>query len=344
MMKAPTRQIVGIIFVGLVSWSCCPESLAASPPAKIVIAHAAMNARVAPLWVAQDYGFFSKNGIAANTIFIRQAPVLVAALTAGDVQVGYTGGTAALAAVVGGAELKMIGSLTNRLGYDLVAAPNIKSAADLRGKRFGVQSIAGTVWMGGMLGLEHLGLDPRRDNINFVVIGDQTVLTQALEGGQIDAAVLDGVFSRRLKQKGFTILAELHRADIPFSGQGLMVKGTYLQEQRETLENMLKGLMEGIVFSLTPKNKAAVVDTIMKKLKLSDRAVAEEGYQDVVKSVERKPFPTVEGLRNIQRLMKLRNPAVEKLNVEEMIDDRILRRLDQSGFIDALYRSYGVRN
>jgi ABC-type nitrate/sulfonate/bicarbonate transport system substrate-binding protein len=195
--------------------------------------------------------------------------------------------------------------------------------------------------MGAMLGLEHLGLDPRRDNINFVVIGDQTVLAQALEGGQIDATVLDGVFSRRLKQRGFTILAELHQAGIPFSGQGLMVKGAYLQEQRETLEGMLKGLMEGIVFSLTPKNKAAVVETIMKKLKLADRAVAEEGYQDVVKSVERKPFPTVDGMRNIQRLMKLRNPAVEKLNVEEMLDDRILRRLDQSGFIDGLYRSYG---
>ncbi|MGH7768312.1 MAG: ABC transporter substrate-binding protein [Candidatus Binatia bacterium] len=319
------------------------DSLAASPSAKIVIAHAAMNARVAPLWVAQEHGFFAKNGVAANTIFIRQAPVLVAALSAGDVQIGYTGGTAALAAVSGGAELKMIGSLTNRLGYDLVAAPAIKSAADLRGKRFGVQSLGGTVWMGGMLGLEHLGLDPKRDNINFVVIGDQTVLTQALEGGQIDASVLDGVFSRRLKQKGFTILAELHQASIAFSGQGLMVKTAYLQERREALEGLLKGLIEGIVFSLTPKNRAVVVDTIMKRLRLSDRTVAEEGYQDVIKSVERKPFTTVEGMRNIQRLMKQRNPAVENFNVEEMLDDRILRRLDQSGFIDGLYRSYGAK-
>jgi hypothetical protein len=106
---------------------------------------------------------------------------------------------------------------------------------------------------------------------------------------------------------------------------------------------MLKGLIEGIVFSLAPKNRAAVVDTIMKRLRLSDRAVAEEGYQDVIKSVERKPFTTVEGMRNIQRLMKQRSPAVENLNVEEMLDDRIIRRLDQSGFIDGLYRSYGVK-
>src|ERR1051325_5044919 len=77
---------------------------AASAPAKIVIAHAAMNARVAPLWVAEDHGFFAKYGTPASTIFIRQAPVLVAALTAGDVKVGYSGGSAVLAADMGGGD------------------------------------------------------------------------------------------------------------------------------------------------------------------------------------------------------------------------------------------------
>ena len=58
--------------------------------------------------------------------------------------------------------------------------------------------------MGAMLGLEYLGLDPQRDNINVLQIGDQSVIAQAIEAGSIDAAALDGVFSRRLKQKGFT--------------------------------------------------------------------------------------------------------------------------------------------
>jgi hypothetical protein len=56
--------------------------------------------------------------------------------------------------------------------------------------------------------------------------------------------------------------------------------------------------------------------------------------------VERKPLPTIEGLRNIQRLMKLRNPSIEKMKMEELVDDRIVKRLDESGFIDALAKSY----
>ena len=334
-----------LVFVGaklLLAIVCFPLQ-AASAPRKFVIGHAAMNARVAPLWVAEDLGFFAKQGVSVNAIFIRQAPVLVAALTAGDVHAAYTGGTTVLTAVAGGADLKIIGSLTNRLGYDMVAAPNIKTPKDLRGKRFGVQTLAGTVWLGAMLGLEHLGLEAKRDNITFLVIGDQTVATQALEGGQIDVTVLDGVFSRRLKQKGFTILAELQKANIPFSSQGLVARGAFLQEQRETMEGVMKGLLESIAFCLAPKNKSAVLATTIKRLKLADASVAEDGYQDVINGVERKPYPVIEGLRNIQRLMKIRNPALDKVKIEDMIDDRILRRLDESGFIDQLAKTYPAK-
>src|ERR1044071_3904356 len=256
------QKLVIVFIAAILGFAHYAESQAAAPTRRVVIGHAAMNARVAPLWVAEDHGFFQKYGVPANAIFIRQAPVLVAALTAGDVQAAYTGGTTVLAAVAGGSDLKIVMSLTNRLGYDLVAAPTIKNPKDLRGKRLGVQTLAGTVWMGAMLGLEHLGIDPVRENINFVVIGDQTVATQALEAGQIDATVLDGVFSRRLRQKGFTVLAELQKANIPFSSQGLVVKASTMQQQRETLEGVIKGLLEGIAFSLAPKNKPLVIATL----------------------------------------------------------------------------------
>ena len=59
--------------------------------------------------------------------------------------------------------------------------------------------------------------------------------------------------------------------------------------------------------------------------------------------MERKPYPVIEGLRNIQRLMKIRNPALDKVKIEDMIDDRILRRLDESGFIDQLAKTYPAK-
>ena len=54
-------------------------------------------------------------------------------------------------------------------------------------------------------------------------------------------------------------------------------------------------------------------------------------------TLNRKPYPSLEGLRNAQRLMALENPKIGTLKVEELVDARFIRRLDESGFIDRLY-------
>src|ERR1044071_790273 len=184
-----------ILFIG-------PGKSEAASAKPVVIAHAAMNARVAPLWVARERGFFTKYGISADTIFVRGAPTLVAAMQANEIDVGYTGGTAVVGAVANGADLKVLSAFTNRVTYDLMVRPGIKTPEDLRGKKFGIQSIGGTVWMGAILALEHLGLDPERDKIAIIAAGDQSVLAQAVAQGTIDATVLDGVQARPLANKG----------------------------------------------------------------------------------------------------------------------------------------------
>jgi hypothetical protein len=81
---------------------------------------------------------------------------------------------------------------------------------------------------------------------------------------------------------------------------------------------------------------------VQKYLRINERE-AEEGYKDILTSFDKKPYAQPQGLRNIIRLTKVSNPAVEKVKVEELIDERILRKLDQSGFIDEMYAKYGVK-
>jgi ABC-type nitrate/sulfonate/bicarbonate transport system substrate-binding protein len=315
---------------------------AASAPARNVIAHAAVNARVLPLWTAKEQGFFAKYGVPSEMIFIRQAPTLVAALTSGDIQIGYTGGTAVLGAAAGGSDLKILAAFTNRVTYDVVARRGIKSPEDLRGKIFGVQSIGGTVWMGAILALEHFGLDANRDNISLIAAGDQSVLAQALMTGTIDVTVLDGVMSRTLRQNGFPVLAELGKVNIPISSVGIVAKGTFIQNHPQTIENILKALLESEAFIFGPANKGMVLAILKRYLRVNDQE-AEEGYRDVITGLDRKPHASLAGLRNVQRLMKLRNPNVEKVKVEELVDDRFMKKLDQSGFIDEMHARYGVK-
>lgn len=319
---------------------------ASSKPAggqsKSIIAHAAVNARVLPLWLARERGFFAKYGVPSETIFIRQAPTLVAALTSGDIQIGYTGGTAVLGAAASGSDLKILAAFTNRVTYDVVAQKGLKSPEDLRGKIFGVQSIGGTVWMGAILALEHFGLDPNRDKISLIAAGDQSVLAQALIAGTIDVTVLDGVMSRTLRQNGYPILAELSKVNIPISSVGIVAKGSLIQKNPELIENLMKALLESEAFIFGPANKGVALAVLKRYLRISDQE-AEEGYKDVINGLDRKPYASLEGLRNVQRLMKIRNPAVEKVKVEDLVVDRFMKKLDQSGFIDEAYARYGAK-
>ncbi len=310
---------------------------------KITIGHAAISPRIIPLVIAQEQGFFAKHGIESRLVLIKGAPTLVASLISGDIDLGYTGGPAVLGAAAQGVNFKILASISSRLTHTLIASPNIKKAEDLRGKKFGIQSIGGSTWMHTMLGLEYVGLDPKRDNLSILVIGDSVLIGQALEAGRIDAAVLDGVLVRRLKSKGFSVIAELQPANIPMLNQGLVVTQGYLQKRSEVAERVLMALVESLGFSLAPASKPVVLKTMMKRFQITDAGVAEEGYQDYLTSVERKPYPSLEALRNIQRLMAVHNPKVATVRVEELIETRFIRKLDESGFIEKVSAAYGVK-
>lgn len=318
------------------------HSSPARASSKVVVGYAAMNTRLAPLWLAEEQGFFKKYGMEPQAVFLRSATVLVTGLASGDIHVGTGGGSAALAAVSSGQDVKVVGSFSTRNSYDFVARPNIKRPEDLRGKKVGVTSIGGGSWMGAMLWLEQLGLDPQRDQITMLSIGDQTIQAQAVENGTVDATPLDGVFSRRLKQKGLTILGEYSDLKKPMINQSAMVSSTLMQKNPEIAENFLKAMIESIAFAFAPKNKAVVIKTIVRRLK-TDQNSAEEGYDDLLRAVEKKPFPSLEGLRNAQRLMKIRTPKIGEVKVEPIIDMSIMRRLDESGFIEKVYAAQGAK-
>jgi len=102
-------------------------------------------------------------------------------------------------------------------------------------------------------------------------------------------------------------------------------------------------LVDSLAYTLAPMNKSVVVRTIMRRLKIDDAKVAEDGYQDLLTSIERKPFPSLEGLRNIRRLMATQNPKTANVKVEDLIDSRIIRKLDETGFIDKVAALYNLR-
>jgi len=304
---------------------------------KIRISQSAVGARSTILWSAQELGLFAKHGIEAEVVYLRSSPIQMTALSTGEVQFAASGGSPVLGAAAAGQDIKIVASPSNRLSYDLVVRPEIKEAKDLRGKRFGITSIGGTVWMAAYLALEHLGLDANRDQIRINAIGNQTILAQAMESAQIDATLLDPFLSRQTKAKGLPVLIELQRAQIPFTNTAWAVSGSFLRERADAVEAVLKAMFEAQAFITAPANRNAVLQIMARHMKLNDAVLLQDGYQDLLVGLERKPYAAADGLRNIQRIMSTINANASRAKVEEIIDNRIVRKLDASGFINGLY-------
>src|SRR5262245_264833 len=310
---------------------------AASAPVRVNIGAASVSSSALSLWAAQEQGIFAKHGVDAQLIVIRGGATLVASLLTGEIQAAFTSGVSVLGAAAQGVDVKMLTSISSRVGWKLIASPQIRRAEELRGKRFGVQSIVGSTWMYAMLALEQLGLEPKRDNISFLPIGDPVTISHALEAGRIDAAVLDPTLSQRLTSKGFSQLVDLTKTSATFPGLGVGVTRAYLEQHVVTNEKLVAAVTEGLVFVQLPANKPIVLKILMKHLRINDPNVAETGYQDHLLTLNRKPYPSLDGLRNAQRLMAQQNPKVAALKVDDLIDARFVRKLDESGFIDRLY-------
>jgi NitT/TauT family transport system substrate-binding protein len=305
---------------------------AASAPYKVIYTFGGLNERSGILWVARDAGIFQKYGIDPTIVNVRNAQVGMSALAAGETQfhVGSATGTS-IGAMAGGLDLAYIAGLINKLDGAFMVNPSIKTPADLKGKRVGVQSIGGGVWMFSMLAFEHWGLNPERDNIQFRIIGDQSVLAQAITQNIIDGGYLGYAYGAQLERQGYRMLGDLMKMGIPYQGLGMIAKRSLIDRTPEIPERTLRAMVEAITYVNNPGNKAAVVKTLTRELRLSKIEDAQTGYEMMRTLYDKKIYPNVEGLRNVVRLLGKTSEPIRKLRVEDIIDDRIVRKLEKEG-------------
>ena len=305
---------------------------AASAPYKVIYTFGGLNERSGILWVARDAGIFQKYGIDPTIVNVRNAQVGMSALAAGETQfhVGSATGTS-IGAMAGGLDLAYIAGLINKLDGAFMVNPSIKTPADLKGKRVGVQSIGGGVWMFSMLAFEHWGLNPERDNIQFRIIGDQSVLAQAITQNIIDGGYLGYAYGAQLERQGYRMLGDLMKMGIPYQGLGMIAKRSLIDRTPEIPERTLRAMVEAITYVNNPGNKAAVVKTLTRELRLSKIEDAQTGYEMMRTLYDKKIYPNADGLRNVVRLLGKTSEPIRKLKVEDIIDDRIVKKLEKEG-------------
>ena len=305
----------------------------------IRIAYSGVSASGTPVWLAKDEGIFAKHGLEVDLVAVRSAPLQVTALVSNEVQFVRGSASSMLTAAAQGAKLKIIMSLfAERASYDFLVSPSITKPSDLRGKKIGVQDFSGLLWSLTMLSLREMGLDPQKDNINILAIGDSTVIAQSLASGIIDGAALDRLQSARLQGLGIKVLFDLSKIALPASP--FMTAEAFIQKNPQTVENFIKALIEASAIMRAQKERGLAI--LQKYIKV-DRQLAELGYKFLLEDLTSYTFVTVKGLKTAQDVIALRDPKIAKFNVEELLDQRILTKVVKSGYVEEIERKYKQR-
>ena len=311
---------------------------AAEAPARFLVAHGSIGGSTVPLWAAKEQGIFRKYNVDPQLIYII-AGRAAQAMVAGELNFGLIGATHVTNAVTAGGDMTMLLGLESKLSFILVARPSIKRAEDLKGKKLAIGTPSGSVSLATYVGLDYLGLVPRRDNIVLLGVGSPQERLAAFLAGGVDAAFFQPEMAQIPMKQGYTMLLDLGKENVPFQSSGLVTSHKFMKSNPRLVENLAKAIVEGVAYVANPANKTRVAEIIARNLKLDTPDRLGRAYQSIAAMFPRKPCPNLPGVSSVLKLMAQHglNPKAAELKPEDIADMSLCKKLDEAGFFDRLH-------
>src|SRR5687767_2391360 len=216
-----------------------------------------------PFLLAVEKGFFKQQGLDVEFVPFRGGPNLVKAVIAGEVLLGAAGSTDILVFREAGMPLKMVATHTEGNHFTLNVAPDVQTAAELKGKTIGVTSIGATTWIFARMVAKEQGWDPDRD-VKIVGLGGLDAQLAALARKEIHAFVWgDGGAVTQLAGKS-KVLMRLDKVTARWISQIQYVSEEGIKRQGDEIRKAMKGVFTAIKFMTEHTNDAAEI--VAKKI------------------------------------------------------------------------------
>jgi ABC-type nitrate/sulfonate/bicarbonate transport system substrate-binding protein len=336
------RKRLQLAAAPLIFFLCGPQiaprsSWSAVPFEKLTIGWSAIAGSQAPLWITKESGLFEKNGLEVTLIYIDGGSKAAQALMSGDVPIVQIGGSAPIVARLRGADVVLIAGLTNVLAYSLVVSPEIKKPEDLKGKKLSVSRFGSNSDYATRKILLKWGLQPDIDVAILQSPGGQPARLAAIQSRQVHGMVAQPPVTNMARKFNLNILAEPEDFGGAYPTTPIASRVSFIKEKRDTVRKFMRALLEGIHVYKTQKEFSKKV--IAKYVKVTDAEVLEDSYQFFSRLVPTKPYPTLEGIREALAELGEKDPKARTARPEDFADFSFVRELDESGFIDALYKA-----
>lgn len=301
---------------------------------KIRVGGGSASATQMGLWLAKEAKLYEKYGIAAEVISIPGSSLALQAMLAGEVPIIQLGGSASVQANLSGADTVIIATIVHRFLFSIFSRPGVDKMEDLKGKVFGTTRFGTLSELASRFALQKYGIDPERD-ITMVQTGGQPETVTALAMGKIQAAALSPPATLQARKLKLKELLDISKLEADFHVNGVVTSRRFLKSNEDVVRRFLKAYIEGA--ALARKDKSFAFKVMAKYFRTEEREILEESYDSVLKTnFSIPPYPSVQGIATILQSIEKQNPKARGAKPEDFYDSRLVKELDQSGFIKSV--------
>jgi NitT/TauT family transport system substrate-binding protein len=297
---------------------------AGSRPGTLKVSFSEVVADELPLWIAADSGLFAKHGVTVDLTNLSSSDGFPA-LISGQTQLASIGASEMVSGAASGAGVSYIATLTPVFPYQLYAKI---PAGQLRGKKIGITSTSGSLYIATLQALQQLGLT--KSDVQLITLGSVTNVNNALVSGSIDAALSHPPGSAEIESAGYKPVLDLAEQKIPTSNVGIAVLKSYATTHHDQVQAFIAALLEGI--AREKSDRAYAIAELKTHLQVSDEKALDETYrfyaQEVLPAV---PTPTVQQLATSQTVLGAANPKVRQLDLSKIVDTSFVSSAGSQG-------------
>src|SRR5512135_1741063 len=316
---------------------CSPGPMFAQELKKIRIGYPSLSFRQSNVWVAKEEGLFKKYGLDVEPIFLRGGQVATQALVGGDPPIVNIG--TVVQASLRGHNLVLVAAVETNYDQIVFARPGITKLEQLKGKNFGISGFGSATHYASTILIKHLKFDPK--DLSLLPTGADAERLAALSTGKIDATFFSSSAAPVARKAGFNELLQIADLGVEVQGNGFATSKGYIQTNRETVKNALKGFIEAIYFIYANKKEAQKV--FAKYMRTNDPAVLEDSYEGYIKMIPKKPYPTLKGIQFMLDMLAPTMPEAKNAKPEQFVDLSFLHELEKEGFFNEMAKRYPTK-
>ena len=302
---------------------------------KIRIGYPSLSFRQSNVWVAKEVGLFKKYGLEVEPIFLRGGQIATQALAGGDPPIVNIG--TVVQANLTGFSLVLVAAVETQYDQIVFARPGITRLEQLKGKNFGISGFGSATYYAAGILFRHLNIDPSKD-VALIPSGPDAERLAALNAGKIDATFFTSSAAAPARKLGFTELLQLADLGVEVQGNGFATSRAYVASNRDNVKAALKGFVEAIYFIYANKKEAQRV--FAKYMRTNDPDVLEDSYQGYIKTIPKKPYPTLKGIQFMLDVLAPQMPQAKNAKPEQFVDLSFLQELEKEGFFTEMAKRY----